>query len=428
MPGKFKTEAIVLRSIRYGEADRVLHLYSVARGRIGAIAKGSRRPRSRFGGRLEPFFRLDLVLHEGRGDLATVTAASTVAAHPDLRSSGPALGAAARACDAVLRLLDSEEANPAAYNLLCRYLALLDGSEPAAGPPSEDGAAGLATALAFRLKLALAAGFAPELASCARCGEADGLSGFSGAAGGVVCAACERDGVRALARRPPLPGRGARPTPRPGPERRRALAAPGRARDRRDARASRPRAAAGGGVGPRGRGARPRLCLTRVPKTTDEPPAHRPLAERVAAWEDEYLWEPRGAAPTRRDAREPEPDSPLRTPFQRDRDRIVHSKAFRRLKHKTQVFVAPEGDHYRTRLTHTLETCGIARTVARALGLNEDLTEAIGLGHDLGHPPFGHIGEEALDEALRERGGSGASATTSTRCAWSRCSSATGGG
>ena len=105
--------------------------------------------------------------------------------------------------------------------------------------------------------------------------------------------------------------------------------------------------------------------------------------------------------PARR--RREEPDSPLRTPFQRDRDRIVHSKAFRRLKHKTQVFVAPEGDHYRTRLTHTLEACGIARTVARALGLNEDLTEAIGLGHDLGHPPFGHIGEEALDEALRER-------------------------
>ena len=109
--------------------------------------------------------------------------------------------------------------------------------------------------------------------------------------------------------------------------------------------------------------------------------------------------------PARR--RTPEPDSPLRTPFQRDRDRIVHSKSFRRLKHKTQVFVAPEGDHYRTRLTHTLEACGIARTVARALGLNEDLTEAIGLGHDLGHPPFGHAGEQALDAALRERCGGG---------------------
>jgi dGTPase len=99
----------------------------------------------------------------------------------------------------------------------------------------------------------------------------------------------------------------------------------------------------------------------------------------------------------------PEPDSEHRTPFQRDRDRIVHSKAFRRLKHKTQVFIAPEGDHYRTRLTHTLEACGIARNVARALGLNEDLTEAIGLGHDLGHPPFGHIGEEVLDACVRER-------------------------
>src|ERR671917_454086 len=102
---------------------------------------------------------------------------------------------------------------------------------------------------------------------------------------------------------------------------------------------------------------------------------------------------------------EPEPDSDHRTPFQRDRDRIVHSKAFRRLKHKTQVFIAPEGDHYRTRLTHTLEACGIARNVARALGLNEDLTEAIGLGHDLAHPPFGHIGERVLDECLQERYG-----------------------
>jgi dGTPase len=97
----------------------------------------------------------------------------------------------------------------------------------------------------------------------------------------------------------------------------------------------------------------------------------------------------------------------LRTPFQRDRDRIVHSKAFRRLRHKTQVFVDPEGDHFRTRLTHTIETAGIARGVARGLRLNEDLVEAIGLGHDLGHPPFGHAGEQALDELLRERGGSG---------------------
>jgi dGTPase len=102
---------------------------------------------------------------------------------------------------------------------------------------------------------------------------------------------------------------------------------------------------------------------------------------------------------------EPEEPCRLRTPFQRDRDRIVHTKAFRRLAHKTQVFIDPEGDHYRTRLTHTLETTGIARSVARALGLNEDLTEAIGLGHDLGHTPFGHAGEKALDEALQARFG-----------------------
>jgi dGTPase len=129
-------------------------------------------------------------------------------------------------------------------------------------------------------------------------------------------------------------------------------------------------------------------------------PATATFEDRVQAWEEEFLSElGTRSYPARR--RVEEPDSPLRTPFQRDRDRIVHSKSFRRLKHKTQVFVAPEGDHYRTRLTHTLEACGIARTVARALGLNEDLTEAIGLGHDLGHPPFGHAGEEALDTALR---------------------------
>jgi DNA repair protein RecO (recombination protein O) len=182
-----KTEAVVLRSIRYGEADRILHLYSKGRGRIGAIAKGARKPRSRFGGRLEPFFRLDLMLHEGRSDLMTVTSAATVDGYPRLRSSGPALTAGARACDAFLRLLDSEEPNPPAYNLLCRYLSLLD-------DPAETRAASHETALSFRLKLALAAGFAPELASCAFCGEADRLIGFSGAAGGVVCASCEAGG------------------------------------------------------------------------------------------------------------------------------------------------------------------------------------------------------------------------------------------
>ena len=101
----------------------------------------------------------------------------------------------------------------------------------------------------------------------------------------------------------------------------------------------------------------------------------------------------------------PEDDCRLRTPFQRDRDRLLHSKQFRRLKGKTQVFIDPAGDHYRTRMTHTLETTAIARGVARALRLNEDLTEAIGLGHDTGHPPFGHAGEAALDECLQAQFG-----------------------
>jgi dGTPase len=130
------------------------------------------------------------------------------------------------------------------------------------------------------------------------------------------------------------------------------------------------------------------------------------FARRIGEQEDAWLSPLAARSYPGRRARE-EPDCALRTPFQRDRDRIVHSKAFRRLTHKTQVFVAPEGDHYRTRLTHTLEVTSISRTVARALRLNEDLTEAIGLGHDLGHPPFGHIGEEVLDRCLRERFGGG---------------------
>jgi DNA repair protein RecO (recombination protein O) len=182
MAGSFKTEAVVLRSIRYGEADRVLHLYTPGRGRVGAVAKGVRRLRSRFGGRLEPFSRVGLVLHEGRGDLCTVTAADTVDAHAGLRERRAALERATQACEAVLRLLDTTDPSPAAYNLLCNELALLD-SEPAAATRAQ--------ALAFRIKLLLATGFAPELGSCADCGEREHLGGFSPAAGGVVCAGCE---------------------------------------------------------------------------------------------------------------------------------------------------------------------------------------------------------------------------------------------
>jgi DNA repair protein RecO (recombination protein O) len=182
MPPTFRTEAVVLRSIRYGEADRVLHLYTRDRGRIGAMAKGVRRTKSRFGGRLEPLFRVDLILREGRGDLSTVTSAETVDAHAALRDRRDSLDRATQACDAVLRLLDSQEPNRPAYNLLCRELQLLD-REPAA--------ANRAQALAFRLKLLLAAGFAPELAGCASCGEREHIGGFSAAAGGVVCPGCE---------------------------------------------------------------------------------------------------------------------------------------------------------------------------------------------------------------------------------------------
>src|SRR2546421_5536191 len=182
MPGSLKTDAIVLRSIRYGEGDRVLHLYTPQRGRVGAIAKGARKARTRFGGRLEPFFRLQLVLYEGRGELLTVTAAETVAAHPRLREDHGCLDAAARACDAVSRLFEAGDPNPAVFYLLCNELALLD-SEPAR--------AGRANQLAFRLKLLLAAGLVPQLEACASCGERDHLQGFSGAAGGVVCGACE---------------------------------------------------------------------------------------------------------------------------------------------------------------------------------------------------------------------------------------------
>jgi DNA repair protein RecO (recombination protein O) len=182
VPGSLKTEAVVLRGIKYGEADRILHLYTPERGRVSAIAKGVRRAKSRFGGRLEPFFRLNLVLYQGKSDLLTVTSAETIAGHPRLREHGAAIDSAARACDAVSRLFGDGEPHPGVYHLLCNEIALLD---------REPEKATRANALAFRLKLLLAAGFAPHLASCATCGEPEHLVGFSGAAGGVVCGACE---------------------------------------------------------------------------------------------------------------------------------------------------------------------------------------------------------------------------------------------
>ena len=182
MPGTYKTEGVVLRSIRYGEADRVLHLYTADRGRVGAVAKGVRRVRSRLGGRLEPLSRVNLVLYEGRGELSTVSQVDTVHAHSALRDRRASLERGTQACEAVLRLMDSSEPNRPAYNLLCNELALLDAHPPLATRGQ---------ALAFRAKLLLAAGFAPELSACAACGESEHLGAFSPSAGGVVCSGCE---------------------------------------------------------------------------------------------------------------------------------------------------------------------------------------------------------------------------------------------
>jgi DNA repair protein RecO (recombination protein O) len=182
-----KTEGIVLRSLRYGEADRILHLYTPHHGKVSAIAKGVRKAKSRFGGRLEPFFRIEGIFHVGRSDLLTVTGASTVTAHARLRENGAALDSAARACDAVARLFATDDPHPGVFHLLANELTLLDGAP---------GTATAANAVAFRLKLLLAAGIAPHLAGCASCGESEHLSGFSGAAGGVVCPACEAGAFR----------------------------------------------------------------------------------------------------------------------------------------------------------------------------------------------------------------------------------------
>jgi DNA repair protein RecO (recombination protein O) len=195
--GYYKTEAIVLRSFRLREADRIVHLYTATHGRVGAVVKGVRRTKSRFGGRLEPFFRVRLVLYEGRGDLDTVTQAEAIEWYPRLRSRGASLNAAGTACETVHRLFGEQDANPAAYNLLCHELRLLD---------ADGDAAGAANLLSFRLKLLLAAGFVPELGGCAACGsehiapdpQADravaGRLMFSAASGGVVCSDCSPAG------------------------------------------------------------------------------------------------------------------------------------------------------------------------------------------------------------------------------------------
>jgi len=180
----YKTEAVVLRSMRFAEADRVLHLYTAERGRVNAIAKGVRKTGSRFGARLEPLTVVSLLLHEGRGELHTVSGADIVTSHAPLREDGGRLAIAQIGAEAILRLHAEPEAHPRTYQGLTRFLDVLEEWEPA-GDPARD-----ALGLAFQLKLLALAGYLPHLDACAGCGEERALVGYSAAAGGGVCAAC----------------------------------------------------------------------------------------------------------------------------------------------------------------------------------------------------------------------------------------------
>jgi DNA repair protein RecO (recombination protein O) len=184
-----KTEAVVLRSFRYSEADRVLHLYTADRGRIGAIAKGVRKTKSRFGARLEPFSHVELMLHEGSGELHTVTGVSLVDAHRPTREDPYRLSVGLVGAEAMLRLFVEEERNERAFEALARFLAAVD-----AIPPGSRGQAALdPTALAFQLKLLWLSGYVPHLESCVECGGVEGLVGYLARAGGAVCSPCSPD-------------------------------------------------------------------------------------------------------------------------------------------------------------------------------------------------------------------------------------------
>ncbi|MDX6534564.1 MAG: repair protein RecO [Gaiellales bacterium] len=185
MGRSYKADAVVLRSMRYSEADRVLHLFTLERGRVNAIAKGVRKTGSRFGARLEPLTRSTLVLHEGRGELHTVTGADIVRSHDAVRADSHALAVGLIGAEAVLKLHAEPEPHPRAYEGLCRFLDLLEELPEPASEPQHDG-----LGLAFQLKLLALAGYLPHLVSCASCGSAGPLIGFSAAAGGAVCAAC----------------------------------------------------------------------------------------------------------------------------------------------------------------------------------------------------------------------------------------------
>jgi DNA repair protein RecO (recombination protein O) len=197
----YKTEAVVLRSLRFGEADRVLHLYTLERGRIGALAKGIRKTKSRFGARLEPLSHVELMLHQGSGELQTVTGVEIVRSHHAAREDSYRLGAGLVAAEAMLRLFTELERNPRAFQALTRFLDLLDELRPSAERPGLD-----ALVLSFQLKLLWLSGYLPHLTSCAECGVQNvPLVGYSPRAGGAVCSGCasgalplSRDGISGI--------------------------------------------------------------------------------------------------------------------------------------------------------------------------------------------------------------------------------------
>src|SRR6059058_880453 len=204
----YKTEAVVLRSFRLGEADRVLHLYTLERGRIGAVAKGIRKTKSRFGARLEPLSHVELMLHQGSGELQTVTGVELIRSHRETREEQYRLGVGLLGAEAMLRLFTEQETNTRAFQALTRFLDLLDDLEPANARPALD-----PLALSFQLKLLWLSGYLPHLTGCADCGsETEMLVGYSAKAGGAVCRGCSTDalalspagiaGIEALLARP----------------------------------------------------------------------------------------------------------------------------------------------------------------------------------------------------------------------------------
>jgi DNA repair protein RecO (recombination protein O) len=187
--GTYKTEAVVLRSIRYAEADRILHVYTAAQGRVGAIAKGVRRTRSRFGGRLEPLSHVELLLHQGRGELQTVTGVELVRSHHAVREDPYRLAVGLVGAEAMLRLFTEQEANERAFGALARFLDLLE--ETPRGVRSDLDPLGLS----FQLKLLWLSGYLPHVGSCAECGSPGPLAGYSARAGGAVCERCSAGAI-----------------------------------------------------------------------------------------------------------------------------------------------------------------------------------------------------------------------------------------